>query len=448
MKILNIFKETAMNTLFKKPANDSDLRFVMRCLWALDPDRHLFAGDFRDYARVVFERWLSSKGRGWDLPSECVDEIGQLAQEFPCSSEPTRRCWQGIAGHMKAHLHSVHIMQLAQDDSGQLEEFVRGSFPGGGGKYCVIEEDLPRELLMVRWLGFNATLEAVAGELRDRLDPKTVTGAILLWTLWCIETKWPQGKALGHYRTTFSLSWQIVREVQWPRKDRDAWGISRLVSMGADLRAADTLMRRGKGGRSLAHGFAMHATVRQFALLRKAGLPLDDPDDLGIRPLQQAILYKKWRNAEWLLNQGADPNSRPRHLDQAIVLCGEKMAPISLLLSLLERGVDPNLRGRCRRTALHAAAYTGNLRGALELIARGADLEAVDSLGHTPLCRAVFAMVAGEGSRLPVIEVLVSAGASTSGPLGLPLNEFLLRARELGASAATTGKILRALKLQ
>jgi hypothetical protein len=28
------------------------------------------------------------------------------------------------------------------------------------------------------------------------------------------------------------------------------------------------------------------------------------------------------------------------------------------------------------------------------------------------------------------------------------LNEFLLRARELGASAATTGKILRALKLQ
>jgi len=433
--------------LFKKPANDSDLRFVMRCLWALDPDRHLFAGDFRDYARVVFERWLTSKGQGWDLPSECVDEIGQLAREFP-RSDSTRRCWQGIARHMKAHLHTVHIMQLAQDDSGQLEEFVRRSFPGGGGRYCVIEEDLPSELLMARWLGLNATLEAVAGELRDCLDPKTLTGAILLWTLWCIETEWPQGKALGHYRTTFSLSWQLVREVQWPRNDRHAWGISRLVSLGADLRAADALVRSRKGGRSLAHGFAMHATVRQFAILRKAGLPLDDLDDLGIRPLQQAILYKKWRNAEWLLNHGADPNSRPRHLDPAIVLCGDKETPANLFLSLLDRGADPTLRGRCRRTALHAAAYTGNLRGALELIARGADLEAVDTWGHTPLCRAAFAMVAGEGNRLPVIEALVSAGASTSEPHGLPLNEFLLRARELGASAATTGKILRALKLQ
>ena len=301
---------------------------------------------------------------------------------------------------------------------------------------------------MARRLGFNATLEAVAGGLREHLDPKTLTGAILLWTLWCIETKWPEGKASGHYRTPFSLSWQLAREVERPHSDRDAWGISRLVSLGADLHTADARIRGGKGGRSLAHGFAMHATVGQFTFLRTAGLPLDEPDDLGIRPLHQALLYKKWRTAAWLLNQDADPNSRPRHLDPAIVLCGEKMAPLSLLLSLLERGADPNLRGRCRRTALHAAAYTGNLRGALELIARGTDLEAVDSWGHTPLCRAVFAMVAGEGNRLPVIEALVSAGANTSVPPGLPLNEFLLRSRELGASAATTGKILRALKLQ
>ena len=436
-----------MNTLFQQPQTDSDLRFVMRCLWALDPDRHLFAGDFRDYARVVFERWLSYKSYSWDLPSECVDEIGQLAREFPCS-EPTLRCWQGIAGHMKARLHTVHIMQVSQGDSGQLEDFVRGSFPGRGGKYCVIDEDLPRELLMARKLGFNATLEAVAGELREHLDPKTLTGAILLWTLWCIETKWPQGKALGHYRTAFSLSWQLAREVEEGGHHPKAWGISRLVSLGADLRAADALVRSRKFGQPLAHRFAMHATVRQFALLRKAGLPLDDPDDFGIRPLQQAILYKKWRNAEWLLGHGADPSSCPRNYDPAIVLCAGKNAPPSLLLSLLERGADPNLRGRCRRTALHAAAYTGNLRGALELIARGAAIEAVDSWGHTPLCRAVFAMVAGEGNRLLLIEALVSAGASTSGPHGLPLNEFLLRARELGASAATTGKILRALKFQ
>ncbi len=448
MKTLNILKETDMDKLFKQPANDTDVRFVMRCLWALDPDRHLFAGDFRDYARLVFERWLSYRGQSWDIPSECVDEIGQLALEFPCS-DSTRRCWQKIAEHMKAHLHTVRFMQLAQDDRGLLEEFVRRSSPGRGGKYCVIEEDLPRELLMARRLGFNATLEAVAGGLRSRLDPKTLTGAILLWTLWCLATKWPEGKAAGHYRTPFSLSWQLAREVEGPCGDRDAWGISRLVSQGANLRTADALMRSRKGGRPLAHGFARHATVKQLALLRKAGLPLDDPDEVARRPLQEAIMFKKWHNAVWL-SKGADPNSRPEYLDPAIVLSGDKRVPPRLLLSLLDRGADPDARGKCRRTALHAAAFSGNLPAALALIGRGAELEPVDTWGHTPLYRAAFAMVAGEGNRLPVIDALVSAGANPdpSGPGDLTLKAFLLRSRELGAPAERIETILRALHLQ
>ena len=48
-----------MNTLFKQPASDADLRFVMRCLWALDPNRHLFEGDFRDLVRERVSRILS-----------------------------------------------------------------------------------------------------------------------------------------------------------------------------------------------------------------------------------------------------------------------------------------------------------------------------------------------------------------------------------------------------
>ena len=435
--------------LFQQPQTADDIRFVTRCLWALDPDRHLFAGDFRDYAREVVATMLPDYSSLGEIPSICVDEIARLAREFPCSG-PTRRCWQRIAARMQERLTTVRIMQIRQSDGDALRDFVRDAFGYGGGRYYGHEENQPGELRMARRRGLNGALEAIAGELREHLDPTTVTGAILLWTLWCLETNWPEGKTAGNYRTPFSLGWQLAREVEGPRGDPDAWGISRLVSMGADLRGADAMLRTGRSGSSLAHGFARHATVRQFGRLRDAGLPLDNPDDLGIRPLHQAIMYKKWRNASWLLRHGADPNSRPRHLDPAIVLCGKKETPAKLFLSLLDRGADPNLRGRCRRTALHCAAYTGNLRGALELIARGADLEAVDSWGHTPLYRAAFAMVAGKGNRLPVIEALISAGATPDppGPRDVALKAFLLRARELGAPAATTGKILRALDLR
>lgn len=229
-------------TLFLTPASDGDLPFVMRCLWALDPDRDVFAGDFRDYARAVVEKMLPTLGSLPGIPSICVDEIARLARETPCCT-PTRRCWQQIAERMRGRLETVRIMRLAPDDITALRDFVRGSFQHLGGKYYDNEENLPRELLAARGRGLNGALEAIAGELRRHLDPDTVAGAILLWTLWCLETRWPECKAAGHYRTPFSLGWQLAREQGGPRDDPDRWGAERLVSMGADLKVAADLAK-------------------------------------------------------------------------------------------------------------------------------------------------------------------------------------------------------------
>jgi hypothetical protein len=72
-----------MNTLFKRPASSADIQFVARCLWALDPNRHLFEGDFRDHARALLKRMLCC-WRDRDVPEMCADEIVQIADTFPC----------------------------------------------------------------------------------------------------------------------------------------------------------------------------------------------------------------------------------------------------------------------------------------------------------------------------------------------------------------------------
>jgi hypothetical protein len=306
---------------------------------------------------------------------------------------------------------------------------------------------LPKELLNSGQLGFNAALEAVAWGQRDLLSPESVNGAILLWTIWCLETRWPEGKTAGHFRTTFSLSWQLAKEMQGPLVDPNMWGISRLLSMGADLRVADSLLQSGRS--SLAHGFASLATVRQLDLLHKAGLALDAPDTIGARPLHSAILQEKWRNVAWLLDHGADPNSRHLAINPVIVMCAEKKAPHPLIERVLALGADPNDRGHCYRTALHAAAFTGHLQNTRELLAHGAELEPMDTWEHTPLYRAVFAMIAGEGDRMPVIEALVAAGANPnpSGPQGPSLKDFLLRSRELGAPDTMVTTLLHCIRL-
>ena len=431
--------------LFQQPATEGDLTFVMRCLWALDPNRHLFLGDFRDYARTVFDQRLVVRGFG--VESSCVDEIAKLAKEFPCSDR-TRQCWQQIAGQMKKHLELIHVYEIAQGDTKELKEFVERACHYGSGHYFTTSTDLPGELLSAGRLGFNATLEAVAWGLREHLSPESVNGAILLWTIWCLETQWPEGKTAGHFRTGFSLSWQLAKEMQGPPGDPDRGVISRLLSLGADLRVADSIIR--SGGSSLAHGFASLATVTQLEFLLKAGLALDDPDPIDVRPLHNAIRDKNWRNAAWLLDHGADPNSRHLSINPIIVMCAERKAPYSLIERALALGADPNAQGHCRRTALHAAAFTGDLQVVRKLIANGVDLEALDTWGHTPLYRAVFAMLAGEGDRMPVIEALVSSGANPnpSGTQGPTLKDFLLLGRELGAPDDIVSTLLHTLSLQ
>jgi ankyrin repeat protein len=105
---------------------------------------------------------------------------------------------------------------------------------------------------------------------------------------------------------------------------------------------------------------------------------------------------------------------------------GDAGAPVrALAVQLLERGADACGTAGNDSTALHAAVARGDVAFARELIARGADPNARDALGATPLHLAVKLDI---DVAVPLLRALIQAGAvpeiaAASGetPLGLAL---------------------------
>lgn len=100
------------------------------------------------------------------------------------------------------------------------------------------------------------------------------------------------------------------------------------------------------------------------------------------------------------------------------------------VIAMLAEGVDLDWRHpRQGWTALHAAVENDQLEVVRALVAAGADLEALDSAGWTPLCLAVDAEIdgslqTGKSLSLKITGFLLEEGANPRGgmkisPLGI-----------------------------
>ncbi len=69
-------------------------------------------------------------------------------------------------------------------------------------------------------------------------------------------------------------------------------------------------------------------------------------------------------------------------------------------------------------TPLHLAIMDGRTEAALELIARGADVEARDPLGHDPLMKTALSNAIADADAAKVALALLERGASVYGPKG------------------------------
>ncbi len=122
---------------------------------------------------------------------------------------------------------------------------------------------------------------------------------------------------------------------------------------------------------------------------------------------------------ELLLHLGADPNARDQWGHPPLYFVGNASQGVNgadVVRVLVQGGANVNAQERLKHcTALHMAARRGNIPVAEALLDCGADLEARDKLGETPLRRAVNC------GKAEMVAFLISRGADvqTKGKSGL-----------------------------
>lgn len=173
-------------------------------------------------------------------------------------------------------------------------------------------------------------------------------------------------------------------------------------------------------------------SLAMLTLLLERRADPNAPDELGLRPLQVAILAGKVEAARVLLAAGADrfavgsDGSTPQ--DWAERFGGEQfvalMAPRpptpvavanlheaivaadrAAINRLLQSGASVNATDRLGLTALHIAAAQGDVATIEALLRRGATIDAQAQTGETPLMLAVV------GGHVPAVQLLLGRGA-------------------------------------
>ena len=214
---------------------------------------------------------------------------------------------------------------------------------------------------------------------------------------------------------------------------RDSWhgrpeAVMTLLANGADPRLADA------DGRAPLHGAALSVDPAVAALLLDAEAPLDPVDREGWSPLGVACANGNWRQAKFLLERHA--KTEPEGGQPALLAAAggeDDAAGVKLLLKFKAR-VDA--RGRLNRSALHVACLAGNHEIAQALIEAGADVNARDEHGITPLIEATRA-----GS-IDTLRVLASKRPDASAVDNLGRNALAIACQSARGGVETVDQLI------
>lgn len=172
------------------------------------------------------------------------------------------------------------------------------------------------------------------------------------------------------------------------RGDKDT--VDLLLAKGADIRAAD------KGGSTVLHYAVQGSSTALVKLLLEKGLDPNVRNEAGCAPLHFASIYGRADNAEALLAKGADP--------KAVDDVGRQ--PLHCAAYGMGRRFDYQAGASSEGKKIVGDMTQGRLRIVKMLLDRGADPNAKDAKGNTPLSlasseryRDIVALLKGTGGK-------------------------------------------------
>ncbi len=224
--------------------------------------------------------------------------------------------------------------------------------------------------------------------------------------------------------------------LSWAVEDGRSTAVEILLAYGADPACSD------ETGATALHDAVRRGDEVLLEQLLRSGADPDVGRELAKTPLMDAVAARHLPMATLLLQHGADPRALDRH-NQDVLFHLDSAGAGQLLALLLDAGAVVGTRnrdgdtarhvalrkgdsalwealtpgedvedwvsepGRMADTPLHAAVEGGCLPAIRRLLGSGADVDAVNRLGHSPL------LVALTSENLAANAVLVEAGART-----------------------------------
>jgi ankyrin repeat protein len=169
---------------------------------------------------------------------------------------------------------------------------------------------------------------------------------------------------------------------------------------------------------------AASGDVGRVSALVRSGVNVNARGDKNVTVLQWALLHESTAGMEALLAAGADPTQPGMDNDTVVHLAAMASDPKYLEL-LLKHGADPNAHNGITRATPLVSALMGKRETQFhELLAAGADPNAADRTGNTPLHQAAKV---NEPQR--VLDLLkAGANPNATNTIGATFQHFLFRA--------------------